>query len=121
MVNYKSFFSFVAIGFASQQVLRIIGVETVLTDGHVKNLFRRMFHGGRDINIPRTICLSRDKDDLCTSWTVNSSNGPSIGEELEDITYYSVRCAQNGGRAEFRAALNDASVLYVCVPDKASG
>ncbi|KAK6008126.1 hypothetical protein QM012_000029 [Aureobasidium pullulans] len=88
--------------------------------GYLGTLLGEAFSNGRDDDKPRSVCLSRDKHNLCVSWASYTGSGLKSGES-NDITYYSTQCANSGGSAEFKTSMADGGILFICVSDRADG
>ncbi|KAJ5194169.1 hypothetical protein N7491_001504 [Penicillium cf. griseofulvum] len=63
---------------------------------------------------PRSACLTRDSSNLCMSWATYATSKMTSAEEAE-ITRFSKECGLKGYSAEFKAALTNGDLLYVCV------
>ncbi|KAH0043877.1 hypothetical protein KCU78_g502, partial [Aureobasidium melanogenum] len=97
MNTLKTTLWYMAVGVASGALLNYLGVIAYASDnGH-----------------PRSICLSRNKNMLCSSWASYAGNGLP-DEAYDTITRYSTDCAQSGGSAEFKAIINDGGILFIC-------
>ena len=88
--------------------------------GYLSGLLKEAFSGGRDNSRPRSVCLSRDKNNLCVSWASYTGSGLRSGE-ANSITQFSTECAQSDGSAEFKTTMSDGGILFICVSNRADG
>ncbi|KAG9853844.1 hypothetical protein KCU98_g2855, partial [Aureobasidium melanogenum] len=91
---------YIAIGFAATALLNYLGING--SPSHA-----------RDDDYPRSICLSRDKNDSCISWASYTGSGLP-GRDENTITDFSIECAQSGGSAEFKTMMSDGEILFIC-------
>jgi hypothetical protein len=88
--------------------------------GYIATELQEAFNGKRDNQSPRSICITKDGDTLCTSWA-NYNTGKLANGESGDIANFALKCGQSGGSAEFKATTTDGGIIYVCVSDRAKG
>lgn len=88
--------------------------------GYLSGLLKEAFSNGRDNDRPRSICLTRDKNNLCVSWASYTGSGLP-GKDADTITRFSTECAQSDGSAEFKTVMDNGSILYICVSNRADG
>ncbi|KAG9657833.1 hypothetical protein KCU98_g2528, partial [Aureobasidium melanogenum] len=91
---------YIAIGFSATALLDYLGINASPSRG-------------RAVGNPRSICLSRDKNDSCTSWASYTGSGLP-GRDENTITDFSIECAQSGGSAEFKTIMSDGGILFIC-------
>ncbi|KAH0279957.1 hypothetical protein KCU91_g1368, partial [Aureobasidium melanogenum] len=91
---------YIAIGFAASALLDYLGINGPLSHS-------------RDDDYPRSICLSRDKNDSCISWASYTGSGLT-GIDENAITDFSIECAQSGGSAEFKTIMSNGGILFIC-------
>ncbi|ORY25619.1 hypothetical protein BCR39DRAFT_560937 [Naematelia encephala] len=69
---------------------------------------------------PRSACLTMDEANLCTTWVNYDSRYLPNGASA-DLANFSMSCAKNGGRSEFKDLTTDDGVVFICVSGRASG
>lgn len=98
----------------------VSGVGQAAMGGYVTTLLGEAFSSGRDNDSPRSVCLTRDGNNLCVAWATYTSAGLKSGEQAQ-ISSYSVECAASGGSSEFKAEMSNNGVEYICVSNRGTG
>jgi hypothetical protein len=98
MDTLKNTLWYMAVGVASGALLNYLGVIEYTSDnGH-----------------PRSICLSHNQHDLCTTWVAYGASKVKNGESI-DVANYSSQCFDTGRKTELKTTLNDGGILFSCV------
>ena len=103
--NFKQILWYLLLGLTAQLFISAVDVKAY-------SLFKTFSHGHDNKN-PRSVCLSRNADNGCTSWAVYGAKGLESGNS--DLSMHSIDCTNRQGIAEFKALMNDGGMLYACV------
>ncbi|KAJ5452844.1 hypothetical protein N7445_001027 [Penicillium cf. griseofulvum] len=98
----------------------VSSVGSGTASGYIIALLKEINDGRRLDQKPRSVCITRDSSNLCVSWATYATSKMTSAEETE-ISRFSKECGLKGYGAEFKTALTNGNILYVCVSNRAKG